>query len=79
VLHGTVYVAFGNRFDPSSGVSMPPGSVYVLPANQPHYVWAGETGVIYQESGTAPTGTTFIAPPPTATPPPAATAPRPAP
>jgi quercetin dioxygenase-like cupin family protein len=60
VLAGTVSVAFGAHAEPAQAVAMTPGTVYVLPANVPHTVWAGPDGAEYQESGTAPTGTTFL-------------------
>lgn len=60
VLAGVVYVAFGAQPDAARGVAMTPGTVYVLPANQPHAVWSGDVEAEYQESGTAPTGTTFL-------------------
>jgi quercetin dioxygenase-like cupin family protein len=60
VLAGAVYVAFGETFDETKGVAMPIGAVYVLPARVPHYVWTRDVEASYQETGVAPTGTTFI-------------------
>lgn len=62
VLSGVVHVAFGTTFDAARGVAMTPGTVYVLPANVPHSVWTEDAAAEYQESGTAPTGTTFLPP-----------------
>lgn len=57
VLSGTLYVGFGGTVDESAMVAVPAGAVYVAPANQPHYLWARDGEVEYQESGTGPTGT----------------------
>lgn len=61
VLSGTLYVGFGATFDESSVTPVPAGAVYVAPANTPHYVWARDGEVIYQEAGSGPTATLFIA------------------
>lgn len=61
VLKGTLYVGFGATVDESSMVAVPAGAVYVAPANQPHYLWARDGAVEYQESGVGPTGTIVIA------------------
>ena len=57
VLAGTIYVGFGSVFDETKVVAIPTGGVYVAPANVPHYVWAKDGDVQYQESGIGPTGT----------------------
>jgi quercetin dioxygenase-like cupin family protein len=57
VLTGTLYVGFGNIFDESGMVAITAGGVYVAPANIPHYLWARDGEVIYQETGTGPTAT----------------------
>jgi len=57
VLSGTLYVGFGEEVDESAMVAVPPGAVYVAPANQPHYLWARDGEVVYQEAGFGPTGT----------------------
>lgn len=59
VLSGTLYVGFGEKMDESSMVAIPAGAVYVAPANVPHYLWAKDGEVIYQEGGTGPTKTVF--------------------
>lgn len=58
VLSGTLYVGFGELADESTVVAIPAGGVYVAPANVPHFLWAKDGEVVYQESGTGPTGTT---------------------
>ena len=62
VLSGTLYVGFGEVADEARLVAIPAGGVYVAPANMPHYLWAKDGDVIYQESGIGPTATTPIRP-----------------
>jgi len=62
VLSGTLYVGFGEVADEARLVAIPAGGVYVAPANMPHYLWAKDGDVIYQESGMGPTATTPIRP-----------------
>ncbi|HXC59366.1 MAG TPA: cupin domain-containing protein [Steroidobacteraceae bacterium] len=57
VLSGTLYVGFGNTVNEAQMVKVPAGAVYVAPANVPHYLWAKEGEVEYQEAGVGPTGT----------------------
>jgi len=57
VLSGTLSVGFGPTFDERNVVAIPAGAVYVAPANTPHYVWAKDGPVVYQESGAGPTAT----------------------
>lgn len=60
VLLGTIYVGFGEVFDESKVVAVPTGAVYVAAPNQPHYVWAKDGDVMYQESGVGPTAHVFV-------------------
>ncbi len=62
VLAGTLYVGFGETFAESRIVAVPTGGVYVAPAGVPHYLWAKDGEVLYQEAGTGPTGVTFVKP-----------------
>ncbi len=57
VLKGTIYFAIGDTFNESRGVALPAGSVFVSPANVPHYIWAKDGEAMYQESGVGPTET----------------------
>lgn len=57
VLSGTLYVGFGELADDARMTAVPPGAVYVAPANVPHFLWARDGEVVYQEAGTGPTGT----------------------
>lgn len=60
VLSGTILVGFGEAFDESKMVAVGPGSIYVAPANVPHYVWARDGEAVYQESGIGPTATVIL-------------------
>ena len=55
-----VYVGFGKAFDESKVVAIPTRAICVIPAGVPHYVWARQGDVIYQEAGVGVTATTFI-------------------
>jgi len=60
VLTGTLYVGFGERFDPATMKPLPPGSVFTEPVKQPHFTWAKDGEVLLQIIGNGPTGTTQI-------------------
>jgi len=60
VLSGTLYVGFGEQFDEARLVAIPQGAVYEAPAGVPHFLFAKEGPVEYQEGGVGPTGTTPI-------------------
>jgi len=60
VLRGTLYVGFGDGFAERSMVAVPTGAVYLAPALVPHYLWAKDGEVLYQESGAGPTGTAIL-------------------
>jgi len=57
ILSGTLYVGFGTVADDSRMTAVPAGAVYVAPANVPHFLWARDGEVVYQEAGMGPTGT----------------------
>jgi quercetin dioxygenase-like cupin family protein len=59
VLSGTIFVGFGWSVDEAEMVAVPAGALYVAPAGQPHYLWARDGEVVYQEGGTGPTGMVF--------------------
>ena len=65
VLSGTLFVGFGATFEESRVVTIPAGAAYIAPARTPHFVWAKEGQVEYQEMGNGPTGTVFIPAEPT--------------
>lgn len=60
ILSGTLLVGFGEAFDEAALVAVPAGAVYVAPANVPHYLWARDGEVVYQESGIGPTATRIL-------------------
>jgi hypothetical protein len=62
VLSGTLYVGFGTTVNESQMTAVPAGAVYTAPANVPHYLWAKDGAVEYQEAGMGPTGTHITAP-----------------
>jgi quercetin dioxygenase-like cupin family protein len=60
ILSGTLYVGFGDKSDDSKMIAVPEGAVYVAPANVPHFLWAKDDDVVYQEGGVGPTATIMI-------------------
>lgn len=60
VLTGTLYVGFGEQEDTATMIAVPPGAIYVAPANVPHYLWAKDGEVVYQESGVGPSATNIL-------------------
>lgn len=59
VVSGTLHYGFGEKADPAATKAYPTGSIFLAKANAPHYA-IGKGDVIYQESGTAPTGTKWV-------------------
>ncbi|MEN9559495.1 MAG: hypothetical protein RLZZ502_706 [Pseudomonadota bacterium] len=57
VLKGTLYVGFGAEFNENILHAVPSGAVYVAPAGTPHFLWAKDGDVEYQENGMGPTAT----------------------
>jgi len=55
VLSGTLYVGFGEQVDDARVVAVPAGGVYIAPQGVPHYVYAKDGDVVYQEGGIGPT------------------------
>ena len=60
VLKGTLWVGFGESFDEDAMVAIPEGSLYLAPADTPHFLWARDGAVEYQESGLGPSGTRIL-------------------
>lgn len=60
VTEGTMYVGIGETFDPDLLVAYPEGSVFITPANAPHFMWAKDGATSVLDSGSGPSGTTFI-------------------
>ena len=59
VLSGNYWNSFGQSFDKSKGVELPPGSVFVLPAGHAHYTWAEDTEVDRPGEFYGPRGSDF--------------------
>jgi hypothetical protein len=53
---------FGMLTNTHEGEMLKLGSLFVLPANHPRYVWAGDEGAIVHIQFTGPGGITFIDP-----------------
>lgn len=62
VLSGTVHMGYGEQFDESKMRTLPAGSVWTEPANQPHFAWAKDGEVVVQVIGNGPSGTTPVRP-----------------
>ncbi len=60
VLKGTLWVGFGESFDEDAMVAIPEGSLYLAPADTPHFLWARDGAVEYQENGVGPSGTQIL-------------------
>ena len=60
VLAGTLYVGFGELFDENKLVAIEPGNAYIALAQTPHFIWAKDGEVSYQETGIGPTTTKMI-------------------
>jgi quercetin dioxygenase-like cupin family protein len=59
VLSGTLYFAFGEKFDESKLTALPPGTFFTEPKDMPHYSMARED-VILQFNAIGPAGTNYI-------------------
>ncbi|MBB4259906.1 MULTISPECIES: cupin domain-containing protein [unclassified Bradyrhizobium] len=62
VMSGSFGNAMGEKFDPSKGEILKPGSVFTLPAKHPHYVWTTNEETMVQIVFTGPGGIVFIDP-----------------
>jgi quercetin dioxygenase-like cupin family protein len=56
VLSGAFGIGEGKIADKSKGRVLTAGSFYLLPANTPHYAWAGAEGAVVQIHGVGPSG-----------------------
>lgn len=59
VLSGTLYFAFGEKFDESKLTALPPGTFFTEPKDLPHYSMAKED-VFLQFNASGPAGTNYI-------------------
>jgi quercetin dioxygenase-like cupin family protein len=60
VLTGELYAAEGSTVDTTRIKRFPAGSFHCVEAKVPHYVLAKDSEVVFQDSGTGPTGTVWI-------------------
>jgi quercetin dioxygenase-like cupin family protein len=62
VISGVFYIGLGPVFDASKLTAHPPGSVIVLPGNQPHFHWAKSGEYVTQVSAIGPLGLEYADP-----------------
>lgn len=62
VLSGVFYIGLGEEFDESKLTAFAPGSIVVLPGNQPHFHWAKSGEYITQITAEGPLGLDYIDP-----------------
>ncbi len=62
VLSGSMGSGMGKTVDKSQGEILGPGSLLLLPANHPHYVWSGDTETIIQVAAIGPFDLIYINP-----------------
>lgn len=62
VLSGTWHFGYGSEFDKAKLKTLPVGSVYTEPANEPHFAMTGNEPVIVMLTGTGPTDTIYEKP-----------------
>ena len=62
VISGTLYVGFGSHLASSQLKALPPGSFWTEPANVNHFLVTRDEPVVFQITGIAPSGTTYVDP-----------------
>jgi quercetin dioxygenase-like cupin family protein len=62
VLTGVFYVGLGEQFDEGKLSAYAPGSIVILPGNQPHFHWAKSGEYMTQITAIGPLGFTYIEP-----------------
>jgi quercetin dioxygenase-like cupin family protein len=62
VISGSVGFGLGETFDTTKGEMVTAGTVNVVPAKQPHYVWTGNEGAVLQVQFVGPGGIDYINP-----------------
>ena len=61
VISGTLYMAYGDRFDESTLKVLPAGSIWTEPPRQTHFVWAKDGEAVIQVVGAnGPSGVTVV-------------------
>jgi quercetin dioxygenase-like cupin family protein len=59
VLKGTWHFGFGTQFDKAKLKTLPVGSVYTEPSNEPHFAMTSNEPVLVLITGTGPTDTIY--------------------
>ncbi len=59
VLQGTWHFGFGTKFDKAKLKTLPVGSVYTEPNNEPHFAMTADEPVVVLLTGTGPTDTIY--------------------
>jgi quercetin dioxygenase-like cupin family protein len=59
VLRGTWHFGYGSEFDKTRLKTLPVGSVYTEPANEPHFAMTGSEPVVVMLTGMGPTDTVY--------------------
>ncbi len=54
ILEGEIYVGFGDKFNKEVGTKFVPGSFYVNPGNENHYVFTKDKTAVVQITGMGP-------------------------
>jgi quercetin dioxygenase-like cupin family protein len=62
VLSGVFFVGAGEKYDQGSGRELPAGAYVSIPAEHPHFAWAGGGETLVQVHGVGPTDIRFINP-----------------
>jgi quercetin dioxygenase-like cupin family protein len=60
VISGVFYIGLGAEFDEHKLTAHPPGSVIVLPGNQPHFHWAKSGEYVTQVTAIGPLGLAYV-------------------
>jgi hypothetical protein len=60
VISGVFYIGIGSSFDNAKLMAFPPGAVFILPGNTPHFHWAKSGEYISQVTATGPLGISYI-------------------
>ncbi|WP_244465075.1 hypothetical protein [Candidatus Filomicrobium marinum] len=62
MLSGTMGSGMGNTVEKSKGKLLGPGSLLLLPADHPHYVWSEEQETIIQVTAIGPFDLIYVNP-----------------
>ena len=62
IMSGVFYIGLGKTFDDAKLMAFPPGAVFILPGNTPHFHWAKSGEYVSQVTATGPLGISYINP-----------------